>query len=148
MVRSACQRMEHLVKTQRLVAGGFQRPADDFFRMAEAVNRRGVDPVNAEIEGAMDGGDGFVVVLRTPGEFPVAAADGPRAKADGGEVKVRIAEGAKRLRNGRGRHHSWFDDKGRKRLQKNLFAFQRDREAFLVEIDDHLRVVLTGFARI
>ena len=48
-----------------------------------------------EIERAMDGVDGLVVVLRPPGELPVAAADGPRAKADGSEVKVRVAEGAK-----------------------------------------------------
>ena len=40
----------------------------------------------------MNGGDGFVVVLRPPGEFPVAAADGPCAKADGGELKVGVAE--------------------------------------------------------
>ena len=43
----------------------------------------------------MDGGDGGIVVLWSPAEFPVAAADGPGAKADGSEVKVRVAKGAK-----------------------------------------------------
>jgi len=46
----------------------------------------------------MDGGDGLVVVLGSPGVGPVAAADGPCAKADGGEVKVGVAEGAKGVR--------------------------------------------------
>src|ERR1019366_9913877 len=107
-----------LGKDQRLVAGGFQPAADNFFRVPKAVNGRGIDPVDAEVEGASDGGDGFVVVLGTPCEFPVAAADGPCAKADGGEVKVRIAKRTKRLRNSRSRHHVLLDDRGRGWLQK------------------------------
>ena len=74
------------------MARRFERARDDFFRMAEAVDGCGVDPVDAKVERAMDRGDGFVVVLGAPGEFPVAAADGPCAKADGCEVKVRVAE--------------------------------------------------------
>ena len=42
----------------------------------------------------MNGGNGLVVVLRTPGVLPVAAANGPGAKADGRELKVGVAESA------------------------------------------------------
>ena len=65
---------------------------DDLFGVAEAVDGGGVDPVDAELDGAVDGGDGVVVVLRAPGEGPVAAADGPCAEADGGEVQIRVAK--------------------------------------------------------
>ena len=97
MVRSGVPAHGALGEDQRLVAGGFDGAANHFFRVAEAVDGRRVDPVDAQIEGAMNGGDGFVVVLWAPGEFPVAAADGPCAKADGGELKIGVAEGAKRL---------------------------------------------------
>ena len=84
-----------LGKDIRLVAGRLKRAGNDFFGVAEAVDRGGVDPVDAEVEGAMNRGDGFIVVLRSPGEFPVAAADGPRAKADRCELKVGVSESAK-----------------------------------------------------
>ncbi len=103
---------------QRLVACSLEDTADDLFGVAQAVDRRGIDPVDAHVEGAINRGHGLCVVLGTPGEFPVATANGPCAKANGGEVKVRVAEGAKRLRNGRSRHHNWLDDIGRERLHK------------------------------
>ena len=70
------------------VRGGLEGAGDDFFGVAEAVDGGGVDPVDAEVEGFVDGGDGVVVVLRAPCEGPVAAADGPCSEADGGEVEV------------------------------------------------------------
>ena len=39
----------------------------------------------------MDGGDGVVVVLISPGELPAGAADGPGSIAYGGDVHVRVA---------------------------------------------------------
>ncbi len=44
----------------------------------------------------MDGGNRFLVVLGTPAKLPVTAADGPSAKADRRELKVRIAKSAKK----------------------------------------------------
>ncbi len=75
-----------------LVRGGLEGSGDDFFGVAEAVDGGGVDPVDAEIECAVDGGDGVVVVLIAPCHGPVASADGPCAEADGGEVEVGVAE--------------------------------------------------------
>ena len=43
----------------------------------------------------MNCGNGFVVVLGAPGEFPVAAADGPGAETNRGELKVGVAKSAK-----------------------------------------------------
>ena len=70
----------------------FQRPGDNFLRVAHAVNRGGINPVDAQFERAMDGGDGRFVVLLAPGEFPACTADGPCAEAHGGDEQVRIAE--------------------------------------------------------
>jgi hypothetical protein len=64
----------------------------DFLGAAEAVDRRGVDPVDADGHRFVDGADGKGVVLRAPAEFPVAAADGPGAQADGREMERRVAE--------------------------------------------------------
>ena len=76
---------------------GFVRPAfeslsDDRLAMAESVGGGGVNPVDAQIEGAMDGFDGEGVVLGPPAEGPAAAADRPGAEADLSEIKFRPTE--------------------------------------------------------
>jgi len=76
----------------RLVFHLLEGAADDFLRTAQAVDRRGVDPVDADGHRFVDGADGKGVVLRAPAEFPVAAADGPGAQADGREMERRVAE--------------------------------------------------------
>jgi len=102
----------------RLVAGCFQRLRNHFFRVAKTVDCGSVDPVDADLKGAMNGGDGFVVVLGTPGKLPVAPADSPCAEADGGEVKVGAAEGLEILCCKRGRsHNTWLDDEASDRVQ-------------------------------
>ena len=53
------------------MAGPLERFGDNLFRVAEAVDGGGIDPVDAEVEGAMDGVYGVVVVLRAPGELPI-----------------------------------------------------------------------------
>jgi hypothetical protein len=66
----------------RTGGAAFERAADDFFGVAEPVNGGGVDPVDAAVEGGMDGGDGVGVVLGSPGEGqplpPMAQAPTPR----------------------------------------------------------------------
>mgnify|MGYP007031432341 CR=1 FL=1 len=59
---------------------------------AEAVDGGRVDPVDADGHRLMDRADGKGVVLRAPAEFPIAAADGPGAQADGRELERRVAE--------------------------------------------------------
>ena len=71
---------------------GLDGAADDLFGVAQAVDGGGVDPVDAEIERA------WIAAMESlsswgPQELPVAAADGPGAEADGGELKVGVAEG-------------------------------------------------------
>jgi hypothetical protein len=70
----------------------FQCASDDFFRVAEAIDGGGVDPVDAEFEGAMNGGDGVVVILRSPGELPAGTAYGPGAIADWSDLHIRVAK--------------------------------------------------------
>src|ERR1700674_10566 len=47
-----------------------QRAGDDFLGVSQTVDSGCVDPVDAEFERAVNGGDGVFVVLRTPGELP------------------------------------------------------------------------------
>src|SRR5467141_404935 len=68
-----------------------QRATDDLLRMAEAVNRGGVDPVDAEVDGMADRGDRRVVVLRSPAVEPFTA-DGPGAEPDRRDLEVSGAE--------------------------------------------------------
>jgi hypothetical protein len=68
----------------------------DLLGVAEAVDGSGVDPVDAKFKRAVDSGDGFGVVLGTPGVGSVSASNGPCAEADGGELEIGVAEFAKR----------------------------------------------------
>src|SRR5216117_3189207 len=60
-----------------------QRAGDDFFRVACAIDRRGIDPVDSQFQSAMNRRDGRVIILSTPGELPARAANGPGAEAHG-----------------------------------------------------------------
>ena len=65
-----------------------KKPSDDFFGMAEPVDRRGVDPVDADLDGVIHRRNRLVVVLRTPGKRPAATSYRPGAEADAGDVHV------------------------------------------------------------
>src|SRR5688572_5024841 len=78
-----------------------ERLADDDLGVAKAIDRRGVDPVDAELERVVNGADGFVVVLRTPAREPTATAGRPGAEAHLGQVHVGAAE----LTSWKGRFH-------------------------------------------
>src|SRR5271169_6857664 len=65
---------------------------DDLFGMTEAVDGGGVDPVDAQLQRAVDGGDGIIIVLFSPAELPSCAADGPGAVSDGCNMHVRISK--------------------------------------------------------
>src|SRR6202051_2407768 len=69
-----------------------QRAADDFLRVSQTVDGGRVNPVDAEFERAVNGGNGVVVVLRSPGELPARAADSPGSVAHGRDVQVGIAK--------------------------------------------------------
>src|SRR5437867_1181431 len=69
-----------------------ERPGDDLFRVTQAIDRRGIDPVHAQLQRAVNGGDGVVVVLFSPGELPSCAANRPGAVADGCNEQIRISE--------------------------------------------------------
>src|SRR5213592_4191872 len=75
-----------------------QRAGDDLLRVAEAVHRRRIDPVDAALDGVTDGGDRVRIILVAPGEGPAAAADRPRAEADARDPH---AGGAERRRGKR-----------------------------------------------
>ncbi len=64
----------------------------DFLGMPEPVDRRGVDPVDTQFERMAHRGQRRRIVLRTPAIRPAAAADGPRAESDAGDVQSAVAE--------------------------------------------------------
>src|SRR5580765_8514815 len=55
-----------------------QRLAHDAFGVAPAVGGGGVDPVDAELDCALDRRDGVTVVLTRPALLPLGAARGQR----------------------------------------------------------------------
>ena len=59
---------------------------------AESVRGGGVNPVDTEFECAVNGCDGIVVILRSPGELPARAAYGPGAIADWSDVEIGVTE--------------------------------------------------------
>src|SRR4029453_6862108 len=70
-----------------------QHLADDLLRVPEAVHRGGVDPVHPGVERVVQGGDGLLVVLRSPA-VAARAADRPRTDPDDGDLRPVLAERA------------------------------------------------------
>ncbi len=67
----------------RTLAQIFDRSSDDCFRVAQTVDGGRIDPVQSPIEARVNGFDGVLIVLRSPGKFPFPAAHRPCADADG-----------------------------------------------------------------
>jgi hypothetical protein len=59
--------------------------------MAQAVNGRRVDPVDANFQCSMNRRNRLGIVLPTPPKLPIAA-NGPGTKANGGDGQIRITE--------------------------------------------------------
>ena len=62
---------------------------EEAFGVAVAVNVGGVEEVDAEVEGFVEGGEGLVIADGAP-----TAADGPATEANGGDFPASAAEGA------------------------------------------------------
>ena len=58
--------------------------------MAQAVNGRSVDPVDAGVQRLVNGRDRILIVLCSPSRIPSRAADRPRSEADRRDVQVRV----------------------------------------------------------
>jgi len=57
-----------------------QRAGHDLLGVAQSVYGRGIDPVDAALDGMTDRRDRVRIVLVAPGEGPSAAPDRPRAE--------------------------------------------------------------------
>src|SRR5207302_7497675 len=76
----------------RPLAHALEGAGDDLFGMPQAVDRGGIDPIDARIQRFVDRGQGVNVVLATPGELPAASADRPSPEADRSDEQVRISK--------------------------------------------------------
>jgi len=59
------------------------RAGHHFLGVTEAVDGGRVDPVDTEFEGAVNGGNRVIVILRPPTKLPAAATERPGAEAYG-----------------------------------------------------------------
>ena len=74
------------------VGAAFEGARDHFLGMAESVHGGGVDPVDAVVQGGVNGGNGLVIVLGTPGEGPSGATHCPGAYADARQFQIAVSE--------------------------------------------------------
>src|SRR5215472_167385 len=58
--------------------------------MTRTIDCGRVDPVDTQLQCAMDRRDRIPILLRTPGKFPASTANGPGAKADPRNVQIGI----------------------------------------------------------
>ncbi len=70
----------------------FKRSRHHLLGMAQTINRRGVDPVEAGFEPGADCGNRLAVVLRSPGESPASAAHGPGANTHGSDHQIAVTQ--------------------------------------------------------
>src|SRR5262249_11344395 len=68
-----------------------QSAGHDLFGVAHSVDGRGVDPVDAQFQGAMDRGDRRLIVLRTPTELIAWTPDRPGTQANRCDAEIGIA---------------------------------------------------------
>ena len=66
--------------------------ADDVLRVPEAVGGGGVDPVDPELERAVDRRARLLVFLGSPAELPVAPSNRPGAEADPRDLETGVAQ--------------------------------------------------------
>ena len=64
-----------------------QQATDNFFGMAQPVDRCRIDPVDAQFEGMSHGGQGVGIILRPPSKGPASASDRPGAKSNCCDIK-------------------------------------------------------------
>ena len=89
-----------LGEDERAAGEARDRLPDDLFRVTEAIDRGGVDPVDAAGNRVADRRNGLRIVLGAPGELPARASQRIRADADRGDLEGAVAESL-------GLHLSW-----------------------------------------
>jgi len=65
-----------------------QRKGDGFLRVAHPVHGGGVDPIDAQLQRAMNRGDRGFIVLFASAKFPTCPTDCPGSEADGCDGQV------------------------------------------------------------
>jgi hypothetical protein len=70
----------------------FQSAANDFFRVAEAIDGGGIDPVDAQFNGMLDRPNRLLVILGTPAMGPAASAEGPGTEAHARYLHIRLSK--------------------------------------------------------
>src|SRR5258708_30285116 len=73
-------------------ASSLQRTCNNFFRMAEAISSRGVNPVDAPIKAFVNGRNGVLVFLRPPTKLPASSANRPGSQPDGRNLKIAVSK--------------------------------------------------------
>ena len=76
----------------RAIVEALQRATHDLLGVAKAVDRGGIDPVDAELDRPPDRRDRLLVVLVAPGVPPPGAPDRPCAASDAADLHSRGAE--------------------------------------------------------
>lgn len=82
----------HLVKDVRALGEPFDRAADDGLGMPQPVGGRRIDPIYSSIQSRVNRPDGFLVILRAPGEFPLSSADRPSPDAYRCNLQVTLSQ--------------------------------------------------------
>jgi hypothetical protein len=59
--------------------------------MAQPIDRGRIDPVDASREARVNCGNGLAIVLRTPRELPLSAADRPGSNANWRDIDVTLS---------------------------------------------------------
>src|ERR1700722_9414952 len=70
----------------------FNRAPHHLFGVPKAIHRRGIDPVDSQLDAVPHSGDGIVIVLRPPAERPSSSANRPGSHTYRGDFHAALAK--------------------------------------------------------
>jgi hypothetical protein len=60
--------------------------------MPQPIDGCGIDPIHAAVQAGTNGGDGLLIILLAPSEFPLTSAYRPSSNPNRGNPQVALSE--------------------------------------------------------
>ena len=76
----------------RPLGDSLEGSGDNLLGVPQSIGGRGIDPIDAGVEGFVNRGDRIAVVLASPSKRPTRPANSPSAESDRSKLQIGVAE--------------------------------------------------------